>query len=105
MKLVSALVLAGLMLPLASVAACADHEESLTIINHSKFEIRGVSIKPVKVIAFKAIPPGNKRTFKIQVPDGVCDVVMSTTFDDDASDKNDIEVCGGMTFTWSTGRF
>jgi hypothetical protein len=105
MKTFAALSAACLMLGATIAPALADHEENLIIINSSSYQITSVSIKPGKVIGSKSVSPQSKKSFKIQVPDGVCDVQMITTWEDGYTDKNKIEVCGGMTFTWSNGRF
>lgn len=105
MKRLVGLAVACLVVMAGIAPALADNEEKLTIINNSSFGIVAVSIKPGKVMGSKAIASRSKKTFTIVVPDGVCDVQMITTFDDGVSDKNDIEVCGGMTFTWTDSRF
>ena len=100
MKAILGAALAALVLASTAAPALADHDEWVVIVNKTDQDIGNISARPGKFLDFKRIPPGNKRKFTLRMPDGVCETTLTTVLPDGQSFRDEVEVCGGLTFTW-----
>lgn len=84
----------------ALAAPASAKDEKLIIFNNTDQPIGNVTAKPGKVVNFRMVQPGSKKTFVLQMPDGVCDTTLTTVLPDGQSFRQAVEVCGGLEYTF-----